>query len=714
MCRNDDLPQVRYGLAHEWSHVQRGDIWRWYVANLAQLLYFYHPLLWLLRRELRLCQDYLADARAAGQAHQSEDYAEYLVTLARQRLGVPVAALGISDRRSNLYRRIIMLLKRPALLEERCLKSWSLAAALAAFALLALCSAVRLDAAPDEPQPKTAQAAKDAKEKPASKPETKAETLRYSGKVTDKDTGKGIAGAIVTVRRSLYGDPEIKDENNRIMEESKHTTDAEGKYDFIIPPEQSSKRYLYIELDVEHAEYAAKKGFGYALSMIRKNEKLGGRPFFEHVELRPGKAVTGIVEAPDGKPAVGVKVQAYSRTTKVGENEFEYGSFDSAKTDENGAFRLVMTTPGEAILWFLPQDYAPMARKLKDDQRGDLGKFRLRDGIVVRGKVLDAKGKPLAGISVNVDREGVPEDERVNMVADSIGRAALTDANGEFTMKPLPAGDYRIFPSEHHSDPASFKRDRTKRPIPAVFVRRKLVLKEDETPEPLEVRAVPHVVIEAQHYDGKGKKSRGHEFHIFGRIDGGFFFGEGKQDPDGKVTAMVPHGLEQTQLNLMTNEHGVLRWRLAKDKPLEHNRRIDLGTVNDDVKGIEIIRYTAPILLVNAVDKDKKQIKGFKAQVVYVSGKSPKDPNSFFINGVQGDVYLEKQEDGRWRTSQMLPDEEIEVTAQADGYEKKSIKLKMPEGETKDLELVLDKTAEKKSPEKKSPDKVAAEKKLDK
>src|SRR5262249_40656428 len=131
------------------------------------------------------------------------------------------------------------------------------------------------------------------------------ETLSYTGKVTDKDTGKPIEGAKVTVRRSILPDP--KTGENRILEESKHRTDANGKYQFTIPPEQVAERRLYIELDVEHPDYATKAGFGYALGMIRKNEKLGERPFFENVELRPGKPITGQVQTAEGTPAAGVK-----------------------------------------------------------------------------------------------------------------------------------------------------------------------------------------------------------------------------------------------------------------------------------------------------------------------------------------------------------------------------------------------------------------------
>ncbi|HJZ56604.1 MAG TPA: M56 family metallopeptidase, partial [Gemmataceae bacterium] len=100
-----DPESLRYSLTHEWSHVERGDVRRWYLVTFAQIVLFYQPLFWWLRRQLRLSQDYLADARAAAQADDPTDYAEYLVTLARRRLGVPGLALGITDRRSNLTRR---------------------------------------------------------------------------------------------------------------------------------------------------------------------------------------------------------------------------------------------------------------------------------------------------------------------------------------------------------------------------------------------------------------------------------------------------------------------------------------------------------------------------------------------------------------------------------------------------------------------------------
>ena len=58
---------------------------------------------------------------------------------------------------------------------------------------------------------------------------------------------------------------------------------------------------------------------------------------------------------------------------------------------------------------------------------------------------------------------------------------------------------------------------------------------------------------------------------------------------------------------------------------------------------------------------------------------------------VQGDVYLEKQEDDRWRTSQLLPDEELTVTVAAKGFKTHTQKLKLAEGMSKDLTPVLEK-----------------------
>ncbi len=114
-------------------------------------------------------------------------------------------------------------------------------------------AAVRLDSVGAE-EPKTPP------KKDAPSKASQGKPIGYTGLVFDKVTKKPIAGAVVTVRRTTYGDPK----GEKTLEESKHTTNAEGKYSFIVPPEQSAEHFLYIELDVERP--ATRRG---AISAIR-------------------------------------------------------------------------------------------------------------------------------------------------------------------------------------------------------------------------------------------------------------------------------------------------------------------------------------------------------------------------------------------------------------------------------------------------------------
>ena len=92
----DDEQAMRSALAHEWTHIERHDFRAWFVAGLARVLFFYQPLMWWLRRQLRLCQDFVADAQASRQAPQPEDYAEFLtVRAAAGSLHPAMAGLGM-------------------------------------------------------------------------------------------------------------------------------------------------------------------------------------------------------------------------------------------------------------------------------------------------------------------------------------------------------------------------------------------------------------------------------------------------------------------------------------------------------------------------------------------------------------------------------------------------------------------------------------------
>jgi len=396
--------------------------------------------------------------------------------------------------------------------------------------------------------------------------------------------------------------------------------------------------------------------------------------------------VTGKILSPDGQPLAGIKLLGYSKESA---KDFrDYGSFTDTVTASDGTFRLNLVKGGEGVYWILPKDFA-IVQKYAGRERGDQGEIRLQPGIRLAGRVIDVEGKPLAGVAVNIDSQerdglgGLP-------VATSVRRGALSDGDGRFAFDPLPPGNYRLIPEEHRSDP--LLRDRTIYAVPGVFLPMKVALKEATPAQPLEVQAVPHVVLHAQYFDSKAQKTTGHELHLFGRMDQDFWFGQGRPDTNGTIALRIPHGLQRVQVRLMTNEHGALRFRRGPDKPLENPQlEIDFGTLNDDIHGLGIIRYKAPIALIKPVDEDGQPIAGAKVQGTYPWGKQ-----RYVLDGeTRSDIHFERQDDGRFRTGQMLPDEEVTFTASATGYESASEKLTLAEGETKDLSITLKKAAAK-------------------
>ena len=140
----DDDRALRWCLAHEWAHVDGHDFRAWLLAGLARVLFFYQPLLWWLRRQLRLCQDFIADSQAALQGPQVEDYAEFLTSRAAAgRSHLTLAGLSMGGRKSELYRRVIRLLKDQPV-ERRTPRLWMASITVVALALVVVMAAVSL------------------------------------------------------------------------------------------------------------------------------------------------------------------------------------------------------------------------------------------------------------------------------------------------------------------------------------------------------------------------------------------------------------------------------------------------------------------------------------------------------------------------------------------------------------------------------------------
>jgi len=549
----------------------------------------------------------------------------------------------------------------------------AVAPALVVVSLLTATAVIWLEAQP-APPPKT--------QAPVVELKPTENAITYGCRVVTYGTEAPIAGAKIVVRRSLVGDPRYG--VSKLLGTTEHTADASGYYSFTLPPEQVAERYLYIELDVSHPEYAARNGFGYALGMIRKNERMGGQPFFETTRLHPAKRVTGRLETPEGRPAANVPIMGFTypeaRRVVIGESvdEDTQGSFFEATTDATGRFSVAITTPGKGAFWFQPTNAAPLG-VVAPATRGDLGTVRLKAGLRTRGRALDAHGKPVAGVRVRAwrrDRECAEIDEfnSTSMAMGGYSREAMTDAAGRFQLAPVDAGAYEFrIDEDHRSDsPAKYA---------GTFLDNRVSITADG--QAVEFRAVPTVGIRVRNVDASGKPKRGHQFMVFGVLRKGaedWFHTQSDRPDGGLCTAHVPKGLQNVQIQFMDNEHGSFRVRRSPGAQPEAIREIKLDTLDADLEGIEVIRYTAPIILVKAVDANGNAIPDFKPSARF------REPAAA---GTGDELRFEKQPDGRWRSMSLLPDVETTVSAVKPGWKAESRTVTLAEGVEQEVVITM-------------------------
>ena len=143
-----EASELRSALAHEWAHVRHGDLRMVAQLRVLLLVLFVHPLYWYFRCAVRRDQELLADAIAAKHAGRSI-YAEQLVKWARQicterRVHLP-ASLGITESKSELSRRVQVLLDDTKQVYVSCSRRWRCSAMCVVTVVALLTSLVTLE-----------------------------------------------------------------------------------------------------------------------------------------------------------------------------------------------------------------------------------------------------------------------------------------------------------------------------------------------------------------------------------------------------------------------------------------------------------------------------------------------------------------------------------------------------------------------------------------
>lgn len=117
-----DPSHVRQVLLHELGHVRQWDAVGQLIMNIALIFLYFHPLYWLVRKQICFDRELVVDDWAARQTDKG-DYASAMIWLAKQQ-SVPVRGLSIvmsavDVKQSIFFRRINMLVKRSSELATR-------------------------------------------------------------------------------------------------------------------------------------------------------------------------------------------------------------------------------------------------------------------------------------------------------------------------------------------------------------------------------------------------------------------------------------------------------------------------------------------------------------------------------------------------------------------------------------------------------------------
>jgi protocatechuate 3,4-dioxygenase beta subunit len=508
--------------------------------------------------------------------------------------------------------------------------------------------------------------------------------MTFSGAVLDRTTAGPVEGATVTVHRT----GRANGRNPHIFPDTEHITDRAGGFTFEVPAEQVQAA-IYIELDVRHLNYASRNGHGYGLSLIRRDLELGNQPWFKRIELLPGEEVGGVIADHDGTPLAGVPIKYYSVGGPL-DRRFvsDQVAIGHTQTDAAGRFRF-NAIRGSQIndFWAEPLDRAMLHHSVRD-QRGDLGTFRLEAGVKVNGTVLDIAGQPVAHAALNLESL-----ERHEVMWGISHRDTTSDAAGRFEFAPVKPGAYELKVRDIDRTAASVAGQTTPR-LPGAFVPLRLTVEYlDYNRFPaIEIRAVPHVTIRLQYLDSQGRPTRGHAVQIAGKYNGQAQFIHGQVDAHGLIEVLVPRGLTDAEVLAGTDTFSALRFRRGPGGDLLDAGDISLGTLDDDVTDLFLVRFVAPALIVRAVDaKGQPAGEDWRPRVDYVVGAvSPKPPGLTWRDGLQGDVYFHRQDDGSWRSSQLLPDVEFTVSAEAPGVGRAAPQtLRLTEGEVREVTLTL-------------------------
>jgi beta-lactamase regulating signal transducer with metallopeptidase domain/protocatechuate 3,4-dioxygenase beta subunit len=386
--------QMEQILRHEMMHIQRGDALVNLIVSVAEQLLFFHPVVWIISRQIRLERELCCDLVSASSTGERWRYAQLLVQLAEQAHRQTTAAtqLAVVSDASQLRARIDTLMNRPRQQNSFVdLRSFAVLT-IVVFGLFLTASRISLADEPGKvPPPVVGQGlpdwiarqagveAREVEEQEEQMELSKNLPLKFAqhsqenelaGVVVDS-AGQPIAGALVDFYPAFTG--------------NETRTDDQGifRYKF-----EQAGRNETVEVRF------SKEGFS---PIYRRKQSLGVAEF--RVVLNNKTYLEGRILAENGKPVAKTRVVAAHPYIWAG----DYPTFDRetvTTTDENGRYRLYLCPEIYTVSVISQGQGVERVSEIEviknEGQKLDL---QLNSGVHLKAKVLDSETmKPVPGL----------------------------------------------------------------------------------------------------------------------------------------------------------------------------------------------------------------------------------------------------------------------------------------------------------------------------
>jgi beta-lactamase regulating signal transducer with metallopeptidase domain/protocatechuate 3,4-dioxygenase beta subunit len=480
-------------LLHELAHLKRGDLWVHSIYMVLQIIYWFNPLLWFVRRQLQHLRELCCDATVAGILRErTVDYRETVVETARRLLDKPIGPgmglLGLFEDSNRLLVRLKWLEKKTW--RHRVLRIVTIFTVVAIMfaCILPMAKAKHVATASEadeetdvkvnvEPDRKAAES----KVTSAKVTEPSGHAGRMSGIVVSSVTGEPVSGAYVGV--GDFGDSGGSNYSRHRSQGFHDKTETDEKGRFQLGGLVFTDEHPYLKnhpLVVTHPDF------------VRHDEKvklLKDEPVPDiKISLRPaarinvvvvdseGKAVQGSwllrLEALDGRwfipPGQDRHLSSFASSVWLKQPDLrknmgtsEGFSFTELDTGEYSieAIRLhLRDKPTERNVWAPLITYHGAVAKLKIEA-GQTKEVQIKPAnhqtsveIEIPEDPYDKREFPpfiwitrKLGLLLDTTKVYHPEDERLGRVSKNAYFYGSVSPGGVFTIKNLPAGSYSVF-----------------------------------------------------------------------------------------------------------------------------------------------------------------------------------------------------------------------------------------------------------------------------